>query len=309
MDVSVIFATCNRDDILKNTLDSFTHLATRNFAWEVIVVDNAVRQQTKTLVNSYKDMLPITYLTEATPGKNNALIKALPSAQGDLLVFTDDDIIAHPDWLEELWSGAERYPAYDMFGGTIKPHYPDHPIDPRINLNHHFINDAYVVTDTKLKEGEIRAGKIWGPNMAIRRKIIDSGINFNPNIGPNGQDYVMGSETEFLLRAAKAGHSSVFLPKAVVKHQIRQNQLSLEWLAGRAFRHGKGNAAVTNTDQAKQKILFGAPRFLYKKLLAHKLLMISSRLKTQHTQYFSHFVRYHFIRGQIHQSRIIAQQS
>lgn len=301
MDVSVIFATCNRDTILRNTLDSLKTLNTDQLNWELIVIDNAVKDQTKTLVESYISALPVTYLTESTPGKNNALNKALPHANGELLVFTDDDILADPEWLQELWGGIKRHPNYDMFGGSIQPHYPDYPVDPRINLKHHFISSAYVVTDQSLQEVEIRAGKIWGPNMAIRRKIIDAGFSFNPNIGPNGQDYVMGSETEFLLRAAKAGYKSLFLPKAIVKHQIRENQLSLEWLAGRAFRHGKGSAAVS--EQEHYKTLFGAPRFLYKKLLMHRLLMISARLKNEYSRYFSHFVRYHYLKGQVHQFR------
>lgn len=299
MDISVILATYNRDIILKNTLDSFTNIDLQNLKWEVIVVDNAVRPHTEQLVNEYKTRLPVTYLSEATPGKNAALNKALPMVKGDILVFTDDDIIAQPNWLTELYNGVNRHPEFDMFGGTIKPSYPKIEIDSKINLSHHSIRDALVITNPEFKEGPIRPGQIWGPNMAIRRKIIDRGFTFNPNIGPNGADYVMGSETEFLIRANKAGYKSAFLPDAVVFHQIREEQLTLEWLAGRAFRHGKGNAQ--NSALPRCKFWCGAPRYLYKKALIHKFYMLLNKLRHQHSRFFSHFVRYNFIKGQIYQ--------
>ncbi len=301
MDVSVIFATCNRDTILKNTLDSLINLNTDQLEWELIVIDNAVKDQTKSLVESYIPELPVKYITESTPGKNNALNKALPLAKGALLVFTDDDIIAQPDWLNELYIGAKRNPKFDIFGGSIRPHYPNVKLDKRINLSHHSISSALVITDPTLTEGPIRPGRIWGPNMAIRRKVIDEGFIFNSQIGPNGKDYIMGSETEFLLRVNKAGHESVFLPNAVVLHQIREDQLNLEWMAGRAFRQGKGNIALFNTVKSRQ--LWGAPRYLYKKAIIHKLLMYIARLKNDDKQFFSHFIRYYFLKGQIHQCR------
>ena len=37
-----------------------------------------------------------------------------------------------------------------------------------------------------LKTGPIKATEIFGPNMAVRKNIFDSGIVFNEEIGPNG---------------------------------------------------------------------------------------------------------------------------
>ena len=302
MDVSVIFATYNRDKILKKTLDSFTRLSPSGLAYQIIVVDNAVRYETENLVNSYQQSLPITFLSQSLPGKNNALNKALPYATGQLLVFIDDDVIVQPDWLTELWAGVQRNPEFDVFGGTIKPQYPDRTIDKRINLEHHSISPAFVITNPELSEGEISHGKVWGPNMAVTRRVIDSGLIFNPNIGPNGVDYVMGSETEFLQRVTQAGFRCAFIPRAVVFHQIRENQLTLEWLAGRAVRQGKGSAAVSELPNGKY--LFGAPRYLYKKVILHKIFMFTSRLKQSNEQYYSHLIRHNFLKGQIEQYRV-----
>ena len=126
---------------------------------------------------------------------------------------------------------------------------------------------AFVIADWEQGEGAMDVGHIWGPNMAVRREVFTSGLSFNPNIGPNGKDYVMGSETEFLKRAQEAGFQGVYLPKALVHHQIRLEQLNVKWLQGRAYRAGKGQAALKSKDNVAW--LWGAPRYLWRQYLSN----------------------------------------
>lgn len=264
---SIIFATYKRGEILRNTLDSFVKLKPCNFNYEIIVVDNGCELHIKDMVNSYQKLLPIIYLQEPMPGKNAALITGLKKARANILIFTDDDVIAESDWLIELIAGVERLPTYDLFGGRIVPHLPDGVTDDLALLQRQdaFIKSAYVIADWDLPEGPIKAGHIWGPNMAVRRRVFDAGINFNPNIGPNGNNYIMGSESDFLNHAAMKGYKSAFIPAACVKHQIRPEQLSLKWLAGRAFRWGRGSVR-RNKPESNYRVM-NAPVYLYKKFI------------------------------------------
>ena len=75
--------------------------------------------------------------------------------------------------------------------------------------------------------------------MMVRRRVFDQGLRFNPDIGPNGSNYVMGSESDFLKRARAAGYSEVYIPSSLVYHQIRPEQVTSSWLYGRAFRLGR----------------------------------------------------------------------
>ena len=122
------------------------------------------------------------------------------------------------------------------------------PIDDPV-----FLRIAYVIADWDLPEGEHPAGNIWGPNMMVRRRVFDRGLRFNPDIGPAGTSYVMGSETEFLLRASDAGHIAVYVPSALVYHQIRPEQLTHSWICGRAFRVARG-LVYNNRSQPELKI-------------------------------------------------------
>ena len=263
VDISVILATYKRSEILDKTLQSFCSLETDGLEWEVLVVDNAGDLDTRKTVHRYQQHLPLKYLVEITAGKNNALNHAVKKARGDLFVITDDDILATPSWLIEMWQGAQRWPEYSMFGGRILPKFPEGKIP--ISVDDNFIKSAYVIADWDIKEGPYEARYIWGPNMAVRAEIFHSGWSFNPDIGPNGKNYVMGSETEFNKRLEKAGFKSVYLPNSLVYHQIRPEQLTVNWLYGRAFREGRRQAYQQRLHEVR--MLFGVPKHLFRPLI------------------------------------------
>ena len=73
-------------------------------------------------------------------------------------------------------------------------------------------------------------------------------LRFNPDIGPTGSNYVMGSEIDFLKNASNAGYTDVYVPSALVYHQIRPEQLTHSWIYGRAFRLGR---SIPYRDQSK----------------------------------------------------------
>jgi len=238
--VSIIMATYNRNDLLKQTLQGLVDMDTSDLDWEVILVDNAGSEETTRCSASFSTSLPLKFIVETAPGKNNALKTALGHASGDLLIFTDDDIIPDPSWVKSLIDAASRWEEADLFGGRILPKYPE-GMTAQIIDDSFFMQTAYVIADWNLKEGEFDAGRIWGPNMMVRRRVFDQGLMFNTNIGPTGNNYIMGSETEFLKRASKAGHTAIYVPSALVYHQIRPEQLTHSWLYGRAFRLGRAS--------------------------------------------------------------------
>jgi GT2 family glycosyltransferase len=161
------------------------------------------------------------------------------------------------------------------------------------------LRSAFVIADWEQGEGPIKIGHIWGPNMAVRREVFDAGIHFNPNIGPNGKDYVMGSETEFLRRANQAGFQGVYLPEALVYHQIRVEQLHLKWIEGRAYRSGKGHAASATLGCP---MLWGAPRYLWRKY-AITSLKLALCFWHNRDQRFNNAIEHYMLKGQIDQHK------
>jgi len=239
MKLSIIFSTFNRNDILTNTLQGLVDMDTAGLDWEIALVDNAGNKETEGIAASFSKLLPIKFLVEKKPGKNNALNNALNKATGDLLIFTDDDIIADSAWAKSMIAAAQRWPDCDLFGGRILPSYPEGASAPPIK-DSRFMSVAYVIADWDLPEGiNFPATRTWGPNVMVRRRVFDSGLRFNPDIGPNGSNYVMGSESDFLKRARAKGYTELYVPSSLVYHQIRPEQVTHSWLFGRAFRLGR----------------------------------------------------------------------
>lgn len=263
MDISVIFSTYKRSELLEETLNSFLSLQTNNLQWEIVLIDNAGDQETEKVARKYKELLPIRFSIVTVRGKNNALNKAISEAQGKLFLFTDDDVIVNPSWLVEMWEGANRWPQHHVFGGKILPRYPEGQGPP---FEHPFFVGAFAIADFDIPEGIYPSHKVWGPNMAIRGMLLREGWKFNTAIGPDGSmTYVPGSETDLTNRLEKAGYPSVYLPKSLVYHQIRKEQLDRDWLYQRAFRFGQQDSY--QEDKSSISMWFGIPRHLVKRII------------------------------------------
>jgi len=255
---SVVFATCKRDDILKKSLDGYKNLTFDHKNFEIVVIDNACLESTKKLIEQYSRDIPLKYLSEPTPGKNHALNSALNGLNGQWYIFTDDDVIPECNWLNAINEGIINNPKYRIFGGSIKPYIKNWP--KWIDLTNPHMQSAFVIKHSSIPYEEISPKAVWGPNMIVHSDLFNNDFKFNTQIGPQGKNYIMGSETELLARLEKQGYSAIFLGQASVYHQIRPEQLSTQWIKGRAIRHGMGEGYKSpNALNAAQ--IFGMPRF------------------------------------------------
>jgi glycosyltransferase involved in cell wall biosynthesis len=117
--VTVIIATYNRAQLLRQTLESLTR-QTRP-ADEILVVDNNSSDSTKAVAGEYSDKLPLRYVFEAKQGVAFARNCGIRNATGDILAFTDDDCHPEPEWLEYLELPFLRDPDIGLVGGRIVP--------------------------------------------------------------------------------------------------------------------------------------------------------------------------------------------
>ena len=236
--LSVLFSTFNGESRLSRTLDSLS-MQDYKEDWQLIVVDNNSSDGTSDLLTSYLGRLPLTIIKEHKNGKNIALNKAVPLAQGDYIVFTDDDIRADVDWLSNIATVINKHPDYAIFGGEIVPEWEVSP--PEWVLKWAPLGVLYAVKENT-EDGECDPGKVWGPNMVVKRSLFTQHqMVFNESIGPDGTDcYPMGSETEFTKRAYSLGFKCYSSNKFKVHHWVPQSSVTREWIFGRAVRLGSG---------------------------------------------------------------------
>ena len=241
MDLSVVLTTFQRPELLAETLASFEQLDVDGLRWEVLVVDNTGGDAgTRAVAERFAARLPLRLLLEPARGMNRARNRAIDHAQGALVVFTDDDVAPQPDWLTELRRGVERWPKTQVFGGRVLPCWP---ADGRAPAPHALSENAYAIADWNLSEGPYSAHRVFGHNMAYRASVFEGGRRFDPRFGPDGTDtYITGAETSLNVELERTGAPPVYLPRAVVHHRVRREQLQPAWLYKRAFRLGRWEA-------------------------------------------------------------------
>jgi glycosyltransferase involved in cell wall biosynthesis len=296
--LTVIFATRNGMRTLPATLDAYLRLQSPQGGWKLIVVDNASTDESREFTDSFRGQLPLMCLSETKPGKNSALNAALAHVEGDLVVLSDDDALPRSDWLVSMRSAADSQPTYAIFGGVVLPRWEIDP--PDWVLRWVPAEPVFTLTPPSLREGPINHHFVVGPNMAVRTSVFDEGFRFDPTIGPQGPNYAMGSETEFVKRLGRHGYQAWHVEGARVEHFIRDFQISRPWILRRAIRLGRGLYRIGRMELATEIPAWGGvPRYLFKEMLSQGALLAKGLVTFRGETVFRAQWELNVLRGQI----------
>ncbi|MBT5874850.1 MAG: glycosyltransferase [Candidatus Latescibacteria bacterium] len=116
---SVIIPTCNRPDQLSESLKSLELQSYPKEKMEVIVVDDGSDTSPELIISGVASRLNARLITQRNGGPAAARNTGAAQAKGQILVFTDDDCMPEPNWLENLVDASRRNPGYLIGGHTI----------------------------------------------------------------------------------------------------------------------------------------------------------------------------------------------
>lgn len=228
--------------------------------WELLVVNNNSTDDTEKVLESYEDRLPVRALFEATPGKSNALNRAILEAQGDLIIWTDDDVLVDSDWLAAYAAAADRWPDAAFFGGPIEPWFDGEP--PA------WLRQAYPMVQTAFASRDLgkepcvltEGGPLpYGANLAIRTS-VQRHYFYDQDLGPRPDSGLRGEEIAVLKAMMCDGLEGRWVPDARVQHFIPRERLTLLYL--RKYYHGQGVCSARTAEKTETASLFGYPRWL-----------------------------------------------
>src|SRR5580698_9729201 len=101
MKVSVIIPTLNRADLLATTIDKIANQSLSGDRYEILVVDNGSTDHTRSVLDQKSRLYPtLRAFTQLKRGAAPTRNVGIRNAQGEIVVFIDDDIFAEPDLLE-----------------------------------------------------------------------------------------------------------------------------------------------------------------------------------------------------------------
>ncbi|HSP88766.1 MAG TPA: glycosyltransferase, partial [Ignavibacteriaceae bacterium] len=221
--ITVAVCTRNRADQLKLCLDSLTKLNYTNT--DIIIIDNAPDDSsTKDLVlNNYTHF---RYVCEPRPGLNWARNRGVIEAKGDLIAYTDDDVIVDQNWITAIAKTFSEEPDTMGITGLVEPY--------ELEEDSHILFEMYGGFGRGYKPKWINIkdnySKRWqyfitgqfgtGANMAFRKGIFNV-IGFFDNALDVGTVTNGGGDLDILFRIIKFGYTLKYEPNALVFHRHR----------------------------------------------------------------------------------------
>lgn len=242
MQVSVIVCTHNRASSLQQTLASLGQMSmATEFTWELLVMDNNSSDGTRQEIEAFRERsgLNVRYLHEPRTGKSFALNTGVAQAKGDLLAFTDDDVLVAPEWLAGLVETFKQYECMGVagrcvaaWGSVVKPGWFTTEgsyglcsgIIPFLDLGN-------------LPKQTTQAP--FGMNMAFKRSAFEQYGLFRTDLGPVGSKRGQCEDTEFGRRLMRAGEKIFYSPKAMVFHPVLPDRITKRYVLSYYFNMGR----------------------------------------------------------------------
>src|SRR4029077_1797574 len=224
---SIVIPTRGRPSYLEGALASTAPQAADAGA-EVLVIDDAgLTAPVKTLAERFG----ARYEPHARAlGLNVARNTGVECSTGELVVFADDDVQAHPGWLRALLDAAHEHAGVDVFTGPIREGLEAHP--PRTCGR-----EGPPITSLELGSQDTQARYAWGANMAIRRTALERVGPFDVSLEHGGDE----QEWQDRLKAASGGSACVlYVARAAVDHRRTAADARLRALARAAHARGRG---------------------------------------------------------------------
>jgi glucosyl-dolichyl phosphate glucuronosyltransferase len=258
VNVTVIVCTYNRCQSLAQALGSVaSSVLPDSVEWEVLVVDNNSRDETRAVFEEVSRRYPgrFRYLFEPRQGLSSARNAGIRAAWGQIVAFTDDDVMVDPLWLQTLtapllgsqWAGA---------GGRIRLGQDFQPplwlaLSGPFNLG-----GTLVQFDLGEQEGVLDKAP-FGANMAFRKIVFEKYGGFRPDLDRCGKSLIGNGDTELGERLMAAGEHLCYVPSAVVNHPVQKERLTKKYFRSYYFAHGRASAR-----QAGQQLsIWRVPRY------------------------------------------------
>jgi len=313
MKYSVVIATYNRCDDLRDTLTSLAALRPDG-PWELIVVDNNSTDGTRAVVEAAQPSFPVPlhYVFEREQGRSPALNAGIRLAQGDIIVTTDDDVRVEPDWLNHAAESLQALDC-DYVGGKVLPIWggPRPPWLPDRGGKHWAV---IALLDYGSEPLEFGARVPLGVNMAFRRTAFDRAGLLDPHTGRKAGTLLGQEVREWCIRARAAGVRGFYAPQMIVRHIIPASRLNKAYFrrwfywrgVSRAMLYAKSGLDMeaperTALDFRSVPHLLGVPRYLYRKALASLRDALTSAIRGDELASFDHELWVWFFAGILRQ--------
>lgn len=244
--VSIVIPTRDRTERLAECLRTVRALCYPTF--EVIVVDNGpTSAATSELMRELAATdIRLRYVSETAPGLSHAKNRGVHEARGEIVAFTDDDVLVDQLWLANLVRNFQISPRIACVTGLIFPRELETVEQTWIEQFGGFgkgFERRLFDLDEHRPPGALfpyTAGAFGsGANLAFRTAVLRELGGFDPALG-SGSRAFGGEDLAVMYRAIVHGYGLAYEPAAVVHHLHHR---TYEHLRRQVYGYGVGLTA------------------------------------------------------------------
>ena len=227
LSVSVVVCTRDRPEPLERCLGSLQQLTPA--PQEIVVVDNASRSSAvRDLVEGTRG---VRYVAEPRPGLSVARNTGIRSTVGEVVAFTDDDVVVEPHWIARLQRAFDD-PRVLAVTGLVLPAELETEAQYMFQHGHSGFGWGFrplLYDEAFFARMKPRGVPVWhvgaGANMAFRREAFRHTGLFDERLGAGASG--CSEDSEMWYRVLAEGWHCRYEPTAVVHHYHRGDMAAL----------------------------------------------------------------------------------
>ncbi len=230
MKLSVVICTYNREKYLYNVLKSIVENDFPVAQYEIVLVNNNSKDNTEAICKQFAADFPhveFHYFVETKQGLSHARNRGIQEAQGDIIIYVDDDAVVNKEYLQTYWEFFTAHPEAYAAGGPVVPQYET--AEPRW-MSHYTLSLITGYHNHGDKEKPY-SGKAYpgGGNAGYRKVVFETVGLFNPELGRNGNSLACSEEKDIFDKMREARMPFYYLPTAILYHQISAAKLTQDY--------------------------------------------------------------------------------
>lgn len=181
--ISVVIPTLNRAELLARTIDSIESQTISRDRYEVIVVDNNSTDDTQLVLADSSDRYAnLRFARQTRPGAAAARNRGLQRAEGDIVLFIDDDIEADPELVESHLKHHRENPDASVVG-TIRTQW-ESTRDPFLR----YLRDRRIYNPYRLGGAKMDFSCYHTGNVSTPRDILNAVGGFDERFAVYGME-------------------------------------------------------------------------------------------------------------------------
>lgn len=291
--ISIIICTYNNADSLQITLNQLSDQALLEpEMFELLVIDNNSSDHTAQIISTFTTTnLPYYHHTEPRQGLSHARNTGIEKAQGQYILFTDDDAEIYPNWLSNYLAKVRSTKA-DCIFGKIEVMW-DQP-------QPWWYDDSYAGFFAVVNHGEReiavkdKSKPFFGKNFCIKKSFLTDMGGFDPELGRKGTELAGGEEILVFYKLIEQQLQVIYYPDLTVGHRLKPREYTEENIRKQYIACAKPILQIAKTQPGKRMGTrpLGVLENQIKDVFSSAFLLIQAKISGDRKKTFLHSMRF-----------------